>query len=256
LCDTGGLVLLVDGSWTAQQLGGAVLTAAVRRADAVAAGVAPSRRLLWGPPAGALIEVSRGAGLLVLGGREPERPGSRPGSLTRRVAARAGCPVAVIRLRPRTSADPPRPRVVVGVDPSHCAPATFEFAFRAAGRRGVPLIAVHAWGGDPPADLEGVCGSAATGEARAALDRTLGPWQRRFPDVPVEAQVVRADPGAALVAESSGAALVVVGSRSRGGLLGALLATRPPARRSVLVPSSGRAVARGHGRRRSSLGTV
>jgi nucleotide-binding universal stress UspA family protein len=111
---------------------------------------------------------------------------------------------------------------VVGVDPSHCAPATFEFAFRAAGRRGVPLIAVHAWGGDPPADLEGVCGSAATGEARAALDRTLGPWQRRFPDVPVEAQVVRADPVAALVAESSGAALVVVGSRSRGGLLGVL----------------------------------
>jgi nucleotide-binding universal stress UspA family protein len=210
--------------------GGEVLAAALQRAAAVAAEAAPAGRLLRGASVPALLELSRGAGLLVLG--NPDEPGRRHlWSLTGRVAARACCPVAVVRCLPRVPAGPARPRVVVGVDVSRGAPATLEFAFRAAGRRGVPLVAVHAWGGDVPADLEGVCGSVADAGsvAREALDRVLEPWRRRFDDVPVEERLPRADPVAALVAESQGAALLVVGSRGR-----VLRAPRGPVGRTLL----------------------
>jgi nucleotide-binding universal stress UspA family protein len=194
-----------------------VLAAALGRAVAVAAESSPSGRLVRGAPVPALVELSRGAGLLVLGGTGGERARRHSWSLTGRVAARACCPVAVVRSRPRVPAGRARPRVVVGVDVSRGAPATLELAFRSADRRGVPLVAVHAWGGDVPADLEGVCGSAAAGEtaAREALDRALVPWRRRFGAVPVEARLRRAGPVTALLAESAGAALLVVGSRAR-----------------------------------------
>jgi nucleotide-binding universal stress UspA family protein len=215
-----GLVPLTDG---AEPIGAEVLTPALQRAAAVASENPLCGRLLRGAPLPALLGVSRGAGLLVLGGSGGARRRPHHRSLAGRVAARACCPVAVVRSRPRVPAGPVRPRVVVGVDVSRGAPATLEFAFRAAGRRGVPLVAVHAWGSDVPADLEGVCGSPAAGEARAreALDRALGPWRRRFDDVPVEECLRRADPVAALVTESQGAALLVVGSRGRGAVRGA-----------------------------------
>lgn len=44
-----------------------------------------------------------------------------------------------------------------------------------------------------------------------------------FPDVEVEMKLIRSHPGHALVAQSSDAALVVVGSRGRGGFRGMLL---------------------------------
>jgi nucleotide-binding universal stress UspA family protein len=201
-----------------------VLRAAGRRAGAVASDIGISGELLCGPPAGALGARSRGAGLLVLGGSAADRQHRRPGRLAGRVSARACCPVAVVRCRLRTPDGPARPRVVLGVDPARSGPDLFEFAFRSAGRRGVPLVAVHAWGGDVPADLEGVCGPAAATLERAGaeLDRVLGPWRRRFPAVPVEVRLLRAAPVAALLAESRGAALVVVGSRRGAGPLGAL----------------------------------
>jgi hypothetical protein len=40
-------------------------------------------------------------------------------------------------------------------------------------------------------------------------------WRDRFPDVPVESRLFLADPAAALLRESDGAALTVVGSRAR-----------------------------------------
>ncbi len=250
-----GPVPLPDGCGPA---GGDVLSPALRRAAAVAAEAAPTGRLLRGAPVPALLELSRGAGLLVLGGSGGGRRRHHFWSLTGRVAARASCPVAVVRSRPRVPAGPARPRVVVGVDVSRGAPATLEFAFRAADRRGVPLVAVHAWGGDVPADLEGICGSVAAGEtaAREALDRALGPWRRRFDDVPVEARLRRTGPVDALAAESEGAALLVVGSRGRvlgapRGPVGRTLIERAGA--PTVVVRAGRA---GAGRSRDAGGVA
>ena len=234
--DAGVLVPLPVGCWAVQPSGREVLAVAVERARAVAAEVVPTGRLLCGAPVRALLEQSRDAGLLVLGGSGAAVCRCSAWSLSARVAARASCPVAVVRSRPRVRTGAARPRVVVGVGTARCAPATLEFAFRAAGRRGVPLLAVHAWDGDAPADLEGVCGPPSLGEAAAgdALDRTLGPWRRRFPEIPVEPRLVRADPVTALLAESAGAALVVVGSRGRlpvpfGGSVGRALLQRSAA---------------------------
>jgi nucleotide-binding universal stress UspA family protein len=106
----------------------------------------------------------------------------------------------------------------VGVDGTPSCTAALAFAFRAAEQRGLPVTAVHAWRPDRPADHEAVSGPVAGSEARgrSALDRPLAPWRSQFADVPVEARLVCDDPAAALIRESDGAALVVVGSRGRG----------------------------------------
>jgi nucleotide-binding universal stress UspA family protein len=77
---------------------------------------------------------------------------------------------------------------------------------------------VHAWTPDVPADHEAVCGPATAAEARAGLilDQALEPWRSRFADVPVVTRLVVAEPAAALIRESEGAALIVVGSRAHG----------------------------------------
>ena len=53
---------------------------------------------------------------------------------------------------------------------------------------------------------------------RRVLDRALEGWERRFPGVSVQARLVRGCPARALITESAGAALTVVGSRIRKGL--------------------------------------
>jgi len=97
-------------------------------------------------------------------------------------------------------------------------------AFRAAAQRGVPVTAVHAWSPDVGAGHEAVYGpSAASKEgARLVLDEALEVWRSRFADVPVETRLLAVDPAAALIRESEGAALTVVGSWSRGTVRTAL----------------------------------
>jgi nucleotide-binding universal stress UspA family protein len=112
--------------------------------------------------------------------------------------------------------------VGVSARPS-CIPA-IGFAFRAAAQRGIPLRAVHAWKRDAPAEpgAESDHLAASGAVARENLDRVLDCWRARFPDVRVETQSWCDSPTAALVGESVGAALVVVGSRGRGAVRGRL----------------------------------
>lgn len=222
--DPSGLVPLPDGPLLARALDEDVLHAALGRATSVASDLEISGELLSGVPTRGLIELSREAALLVLGGRGGGMRRLLAGSAAEHVVPHAYCPVVVIPQRPDVHHDPVRPRVVVGVGLPRCCPEVLDLAFRAAAQRGVPLVAVHVWGSDAPADLEGVCGpSAATeGHAREQLNRLLAPWQDQFPHVPVRAQLLCADPAAALVTESGGASLLVVGCRGRGALLSML----------------------------------
>jgi len=117
----------------------------------------------------------------------------------------------------------------------------------------VPLTAVHAWTPDGPADHEAVCGSVAASEARANefLDQALAPWRSRFADVPVATLLPIADPAAALIRESEGAALVVVGFRARRAARGRFfsLVSRSVAQRArcpVVVVRTGKATADEH----------
>lgn len=202
-----------------------VLHDAVALARRVDADVDVSVRPLPGPATRALLLEATGAGLLVLGSRG--LCGLRclvTRSVSVHVAAHAPCPVVVVHPAGPTEPRHGSPRVVVGVEATAAAQPAVGFAFAAARQRGVPLLAVHAWSPDVPADFEAVCGSPAVAEAsaRAAVEEALDRWRPEFPDVPVLTTVVRADPARALVEESTGAALVVVGSRSHGNVVGAV----------------------------------
>lgn len=118
--------------------------------------------------------------------------------------------------------------VVVGIDGSDAAHGAFAYAAWEAHRRHGPLRLVHAHGVPPPYGLIGLAPDPTE------LDRTrragadlLADYRTRartaFPSLRVDGAVVADSPGAALVAASQDAALVVVGSRGLGGFTGLLL---------------------------------
>jgi|tagenome__1003787_1003787.scaffolds.fasta_scaffold20966607_3 nucleotide-binding universal stress UspA family protein len=224
--DPYGLAPVADPARFVPEAAERVVRTAVRRARAVAPDLDLSAQLISSAPSRVLGELSRQAALLVLGGRPLSgRRGVTHRSASERMAGSAHCPVVVVRSRAGVRVGVSRPRVVLGVGPSPVGAAAIAFAFRAAAQRGIPLTAVHAWRHDLPADAEAACGHPAATEAhaRAALDRVLEYWGHRFADVHIEQKVLPGDPATALIAESVGAALVVVGSRGRGRLRTRLL---------------------------------
>lgn len=224
--DPYGIIPPIDDLFAARTAAEAILADAVARARSVASDVEVSPLLLLGPPARALLGEAHRACLLVLGTRGLRGlRGLLARSVSVKTAAHASCPVVVVQ-RPRDECDPggSPARVVVGVDATASCTSAVAFAFEAARQRGIPLVAVHAWAPDPAADLEGICGSPTMGEAlaRRTLERALDGWQSEFTDVPVHTALVLGDAAHVLVAQSRGAALLVVGTRGRGHLLGTM----------------------------------
>jgi nucleotide-binding universal stress UspA family protein len=125
--------------------------------------------------------------------------------------------------------------IVVGVDGSDASHEALRWAADEARLRFAPLVAVHAWSfvpaqpiGDPgmlamPAgDLPGQL-SAESDAARIGLDQAVDEALGAEPGIEIERKLVEGDAGEAIVAESEGAVLVVVGSHGRSGLKAALL---------------------------------
>ncbi|GAA2287341.1 universal stress protein [Nonomuraea roseoviolacea subsp. roseoviolacea] len=162
----------------------------------------------------ALVHAAEGAQLLVVGSRG--RGGFTElllGSVSRHVAARSPCPVAVFR-RPTTGG---HRMVVVGVSGQPGQESLLEFAFQEAALRGAGLRAVHAW--THPGRIEpwtvgsGVYDAETAGqEEEVLLAEILGGWRGRFPDVELVQQVVREHPAKALAEASAEADVVVVGA--------------------------------------------
>ncbi len=223
--DAYGFASPIDSFVTAHTAAQLILEDAVTRARSVAPGIEVSTRLVRGTAARALLGEARDARLLVLGSRG--RSGLRAllsGSVAGPVSRHSPCPIVVIRPFANRPADRvslrSAPRVVVGVDPAASRSAAIGFAFHAASQRGIPLTVLSAWTPDTAADIETIPGSPHMAEAAAgrAVGQTLARWREEFPTVPVITTLVCADPASALIAESSGAALLVVGSSSRGHL--------------------------------------
>lgn len=177
-----------------------------------------------GDPAQQLLVRARGSDLLVVGDRGLGAfLGLLVGSVSERVAAEAACPVVVVRGEP--AADLP---VLVGVDGSAANQAALGYAFAAAERRRVELVALAA---AEPRLIAPAVGSpappavdvqSATDTVRAVLDEALQPWTERHPDVAVRRLPVVGGATRALVEASAEAGLVVVGSRGHGALTGTL----------------------------------
>jgi nucleotide-binding universal stress UspA family protein len=122
--------------------------------------------------------------------------------------------------------------IVVGVDNSDGAKAALRFALEEARLRRASLRAVHAWrfasigapgveAGAPP--LFGVELADLQRSVEASFEASL---REAIPDpggIDVERRIVEGTAAAALVEESRGADLLVVGSRGLGGFRGLLL---------------------------------
>lgn len=203
-----------------------VLEQAMTRACSVAPDLPVTTRLLQSTAVPALLGEARDAAMLVLGSRGLRGlRGLLSRSVSAQVAAHAPCPVTVIRPSGGIDDCSAPPRVVVGIDAAaSCTPAV-GFAFHAARQRGIPLIALHGWTPDPPGDLEAITAPSDRVEALAGrtLERALDPWRPAFTTVAVHTALVRGDPAAALIAHSHGAALLVVGTRGRGQVMGSVL---------------------------------
>ena len=191
-----------------------VVDEAVVRARVVASDVRVVPRLVTGSAGPVLVEQAVDAGLLVLGHGSRRSSRRLRRSINVRVITQATCPVAVVKPFRIMSTAPAAAWVVVGVDGSAHSAAAVGFAYQAAAQRGIGLRAIHPWSPRGVVDHRGVATDVADAEKaeRRVLHQALTGWRSKFPEVPVEARLVRDSSGRALLNGSAGAALTVVGS--------------------------------------------
>ncbi|GAS86665.1 universal stress protein [Mycolicibacterium brisbanense] len=174
----------------------------------------------------ALIEASRTAQLVVLGGKSVTPAAAvLVGSVSLAVATRSACPVVAFR---GDAVAPGDGRVVVGVDDSPAAAAAQAAAFAFAERFGASLTAVRSLSLTPPPeagvtipfliDWEGLEAAELVSLAAAVEAENT-----KHPSVEAECFVELESPGKAILKHASGAQLIVVGTRGRGAVVGTLL---------------------------------
>ncbi|BBN48057.1 universal stress protein [Mycobacterium avium] len=170
-----------------------------------------------------LIDASRDAWMIVAGSQGLGALGRLLlGSVTAALLAHAHCPVAVVHTDDHAAraADAP---VLVGTDGSPASEAAIALAFDEAARRGVGVVALHAWSDVGVFPILGMDWRDSEAKGKELLAERLAGWQEQYPDVHVKRLVVCDKPSRWLVAEAERAQLVVVGSHGRGGFPGMLL---------------------------------
>lgn len=202
-----------------------ILTPARELAQATAPDVPVEATCLVGNPVAELVEQSGEAELLVIGSRGHSRfIATLTGSTGVSVASHGRGPVVVVRDLPAAEAHAP---VVVGVDGSATSAEAVAFAARYADAVGAPLHAVGALPESPLGAAELPLPPEYFTEMRertdAQLHEALGGIRSDYPDLQVHTTVADELPAQALVERAAGAALLVVGSRGRGGFAGMLL---------------------------------
>ena len=176
---------------------------------------------IFSPIVPKLVDLSKEAQMVVVGCRGRGAFQRRLlGSVSLGPVHHAHCPVAVIH-----DEDPAMPQapVLVGTDRSPASTSATAIAFDEASRRGVELVALHAWTDVGAEALPEVDWPALKSVEDKILEEHLAGWQDQYPDVTVRRVVVFDQPARRLVEQSESAQLVVVGSRGRGGFAGMLL---------------------------------
>ena len=170
-------------------------------------------------PSEALVEESASAGLLVIGSRGYGRVvGALLGSVAFAVAARAKCPVIVVKDESAERPVGPDHRVVVGTDGSPQAAAAVGFAAGRAALASASLEVVTCTGEHPDLGAEQLRASAAL-IARSTAEQL----RHTHPGLGVTTRVEDCPAERTLVDASSDAGMVVVGTRGRGAFEGMLL---------------------------------
>jgi nucleotide-binding universal stress UspA family protein len=167
----------------------------------------------------ALIDLSRQARLIVLGGSGHSAVAGLFGSVSTAVSAHARCPVVIVRGEPAAGAP-----VVAGIDGSPPASTVLNFAAEQAFTRKVPLRVIRAW---PPVTglwaETPMATDTVTDAEREPFDALIAVVRNAFPDLTVHADATVAHPAAELTHASAHAQLVVVGTRGHGAAGGMLL---------------------------------
>ncbi len=185
-----------------------------------------------GDPVPVLVDLSRQARLLVVGSRGLGKFSDLLAGSTAVALARHGhCPLAVIHGPIGEQAAARQGPVVVGVDGSPTSEAAVALAFEEASLRNLDLVAVHTWI-DFSSDYSYAYArqfitdwEEIETEERELLAQRLAGWQEKYPDVTVKRVVTADRPVRHLLEQASHAPLLVVGSRGRGAISGALLGT-------------------------------
>ena len=171
----------------------------------------------------ALIDASTDAWMIVTGSQGMGALGRLLlGSVATSLLHHAHCPVAVIHSDERGAPDSNAP-VLLGIDGSPASEAAMALAFDESSRRGVALVALHAWSDVGVFPVLGMDWHERESQGQEVLAERLAGWQEQYPDVPVKRLLVCDKPARWLLEESERAQLVVVGSRGRGGFPGMLL---------------------------------
>jgi nucleotide-binding universal stress UspA family protein len=169
-----------------------------------------------------LVDASRDAQMIVVGARGLDEFGWRMvGSVSSGLLHHAQCSVVIVRdpdsVGRGSRDDAP---VLLGIDGSPASEAATALAFDEAARRGVPLVALHAWSDVGVFPILGMDWRVYRDEGDEVLGERLAGWQEIYPDVQVHRRLVCDVPARWLIDESDSAQLVILGSRGRGGFAG------------------------------------
>jgi nucleotide-binding universal stress UspA family protein len=174
-----------------------------------------------------LLEASVGADLLVVGARGyGEFTGALLGSVSQQCVHHTTVPIAIIRNSDELDAAS-RTKIVVGVDGSKESARALDWALDEARFRAAPITVVHAW---QPAMLGAIEYAAPVldyrsleAAAQLRVDHALAAANTDRLAAPVDTLVVGSSAAEAIIDAGRDAAMIVVGSRGRGGFASLLL---------------------------------
>lgn len=166
----------------------------------------------------ALVDASKHAQMVAVGHRGRSALGRfLLGSVSSGLVRNAHCPVAIVHGDEDSSIDPNAP-ILLGIDGSPASEAATAWSFDEASRRGVPLVALHAWSDVGVFPILGMNWRTYRDQGEELLGERLAGWQERYPEVCVTRKVVCDKPARWLLEESQHSQMVVVGSHGRGRL--------------------------------------
>lgn len=195
-------------------------------------GLDVTHEITWVTPAEALRRASTDADLLVIGRQERSWSGELIQATAPQVMSSAHCPVLVVPEDHQSS--PTVPRVVLGWDDDDATPEAARFAFAEAERWGAELQVVLVVEVTPVLTRGGML--TADADQPAHLAGPLGDARAQHPGVSVQTSRIPGRPAEVLTEVAGTDALLVVGTRGRGPMLGTLLGSTS---REVLASARG-----------------